>query len=130
MSVVHACCIIMIFLIPCHIITAYCEHGTKSENGFQPCNPCEEGFYQLKYGSKSCEKCLPNDHSKTAQCPQNNYTEYVTPSIQPTNDTAEQAGEVTPSTGVFITAVITVGFICESINQNIVLNYCIIICTF
>ncbi|XP_075723050.1 sushi, von Willebrand factor type A, EGF and pentraxin domain-containing protein 1 isoform X2 [Rhipicephalus microplus] len=35
----------------------YCEPGTYSESGREPCTPCERGFYQEMRGRKSCVEC-------------------------------------------------------------------------
>ncbi|KAH8027868.1 hypothetical protein HPB51_011036 [Rhipicephalus microplus] len=35
----------------------YCEPGTYSESGMEPCTPCERGFYQEMRGRKSCVEC-------------------------------------------------------------------------
>lgn len=55
-----------------HLIESNYEHcfpclpGTFSESEILDCNLCPVGFYQEKYGSHNCEKCLGDLMTKTA----------------------------------------------------------------
>ena len=34
-----------------------CEPNTVSINGFQPCVPCLDGYFQLNFGATKCVQC-------------------------------------------------------------------------
>ena len=45
-------------LILCFVLViALCQPGTYSESGLEPCKNCSPYYYQLNYGSSSCEPC-------------------------------------------------------------------------
>ncbi len=87
-----------------------CEPGSMSETGFPPCAVCEEGFYQLHYGGRTCEKCLPDDYLVTPQCVQYNAT---TPSTTSTTNLTDDVNTLTSFSNVFRIGGITVGLICK-----------------
>uniref|UniRef100_A0A4D5RGI3 Putative tyrosine kinase eph ephrin receptor family n=1 Tax=Ixodes scapularis TaxID=6945 RepID=A0A4D5RGI3_IXOSC len=35
----------------------YCQPGSYSKNGLEPCQPCPRGFYQTTQGQKTCQEC-------------------------------------------------------------------------
>ncbi|CAN8032735.1 unnamed protein product, partial [Ixodes persulcatus] len=35
----------------------YCQPGSYSETGLEPCQPCPRGFYQTTQGQKTCQEC-------------------------------------------------------------------------
>ena len=64
----HASAALCIIFTVVFFLLAYCEPGSISDTRFPPCTACDEGYYQLNFGSKSCEKCLPTDYMITTQC--------------------------------------------------------------
>ena len=79
--------------------------------GFPPCTPCDKGFYQLNYGAKSCEKCLPNDYLVTSECTQYNLTEQVTSSVLSPTDGVNEGNAAQSVSENILMAVVTVSLI-------------------
>lgn len=78
-------------------LTEYCPPGTKSDTGFPLCTDCDEGFYQLEYGRKTCIECQPNDYD-IPQCPFYNTSQViVSPSDTPSPNNNETSTDSTSS---------------------------------
>ena len=45
-----------------------CPPGHNSANGFMPCQPCPEYYYQSEYGATECIPCTKNVQDNVPEC--------------------------------------------------------------